>query len=281
MGTSSSYGGPSGAGALLPPWASPVAENETGDHGATEDSGAEAQDTEEEETEVPANTWAQAKAAMSRLASSGSSGHAGQERIRRAGSAFVGAQGGYRSARRAAVAGRSTAQRLGGFLGSIVSDGASAAIERFDLQKFVGQGIDTLLTAVVDQLAPTGGQLEEAAARAALVETLAELFTETGVAEEGLESLESLGEEDVASAMQLFVVNYIYERLIQTLARRLENRPVKEVAKLERDIKLFISATIEYDLSDTDVLSIDWYGPEGRQFIDRIYEDGYSLIENV
>lgn len=287
MGTSSSYGGPSGSGALLPPWApaiepvvtEPVPEVTPQDVPAGEQP---ASDTSEPTQPIvqPHPTWSGPKNSLSRYASSGGSATTtGTAYLRSAGRGFVRAQGGARSASRAARAGVATAQGIGNFLSALSSRGVADTAKAYRLEAFVGKSADSLLSAVVDQVAPAGAQLEEAAARAAAVETLAELFAEHGVAADGLAALEGLTADAVRTVMERFLCRYIFERLIQTLGKTLENRPAAEVARLEAGVKSYLEGTIRLDLSTVDVGALDWKGSAGRDLITGLYDEAYSLME--
>ena len=146
MGTSTSYIGPTGKNSLLPPWASPEE-----DHDGTS--------IEPKPTElIP---WSVPKSLLTRSASSRN-----RENLKSAIRGFVQAQGGARGASRAAKTGRTSAQKLGGFLTSVVNQGVIAAINSLGLQEFIGQDVYTVLAALVDKIAPEGVFLEDSVARA-------------------------------------------------------------------------------------------------------------------
>lgn len=287
MGTSSSYGGPSGSGALLPPWAPAiepvVTEPVSQVTPANVPTGEPPTPSEPEPAQQIVQTqpkWSGPKNSLSRYASSGGSATtAGAVYLRSAGRGFVRAQGGARSASRAARAGVSTAQGIGSFLGALSSRGVSDTARAYRLGAFVGKSADSLLAAVVDQVAPAGAQLEQVAARAAAVETLAELFAEHGVAAEGLAALEGLTADAVRTVMERFLCRYIFERLIQTLGKTLENRPAAEVVRLESGVKRYLEGTIRLDLAGVDVGALDWMGAAGRDLITGLYDEAYGLME--
>jgi len=280
MGTSSAYGGPSGAASLLPPWtdlevpalgvplAGPPAETPHPEAPAASP------------PVIPVITWDKAKAAMTRFASSGgASTTLGRRRLRSAARAYVRAHNGARGAAQAARHGRATAQRLGAFLGSIVEHGVAATVERFRLQDFISRRPEDLLAAVLDIITPPGSEPEAAAARAAGTDTLAELFgIQEGVEGNTLDAFESLGLDDIRVVFQKLLANYICERLVQTLARKLEGQATADVIRLEQDIRAFVTGTIELDLQGVNPLHLDWEGEAGRRFIQRIYQDGFTLI---
>jgi hypothetical protein len=270
MGTSASYPGPTGRNPLLPPWAPPAGDREGEADG-------------EVETQLPeVIPWSTPKSSLSRFATSLSRGSGNQGYLRSAIRDFVGSQGGSRSATRAARAGRASAQRLGGFLSSVVNNGATAAANSLGLQGFIGQDVDTLLEALVDRIAPAGALLEDSAARKATIQTLDELFLEYSVSENGLDALDALNAEDIKHAIQQCVANYIYTRLVQVMSMRIELRSTDHLIQVENAVKDYIYPTVRLDLMDkADVLSIDWNGKEGHDFIERIYQEGYAILESL
>ena len=292
MGTSASYGGPSGNNPLLPPWAPPPTDGEPmppaspgpdmppSDQGQP---GLESPPSPQPPTATPI-PWAGPKASLSRFASSlsGRGGMGGRGHLRSATRGFVRAQGGARGAARAASAGRASVQKLGGFLTQVITEGTDAAARSLGLQQFVGQDANTLLVALVDQIAPSGALLEDAAAREATIQTLDELFQEYAVQDNGFESLNSLDVEGITHALERYVANYIYTRLVQVISQRLESRSTDEVIQVEKEVKDYVFPTVHLDLMRrTDVLSITWNGKEGYEFVERIYQEGYELIERI
>lgn len=263
MGTSSSYGGPGKGGSLLPPGTPP----------------ADVTTTDPLVADNPGLVWPDAKRQMTLFASSGGSTTVrGREHLGAASRYFVRAQGGSGNAARASVSGRATAQKIGGFLSLLATAGPSVAAERFGLADFVGSRAEDLLTAVVDRLAPAGRKLEEAAARAAGEATLAELFRTRGADEGGLDALRSLSAADVQEVMLDYVVRYIEERILQVLAKGLEDRPAAEVVEREVEVRRFIAETVRLDLGSLDVLTMDWQGNRTAVLIERIFREAYDLI---
>jgi len=272
MGTSASYTGPTGRNPLLPSWAPPASDQD--DQGPDEIS---------LEPPVPELVpWSTPKSSLSRFASSLSRGSVRQESVKSAIRDFVRAQGGARRASRAARAGRASAQRLGGFLASVVNEGVTAAASSLGLQEFIGQDVNTFLAALVDRIAPEGALLEDSAARASTIQTLDELFQEYAVSENGLDALNALNSEGVKHALQQYIANYIYIRLVQVISHGVESRSTDHLIWVENAVRDYVFPTVRLDLMNrTDVLSIDWSGQKGHDFIERIYQEGYELIEKI
>jgi hypothetical protein len=164
----------------------------------------------------------------------------------------------------------------------VVNQGVTAAINSLGLQEFIGQDVYTVLAALVDKIAPEGVFLEDSAARAVTAQIIDELFQQYGVSEKGLEALNALDAEGVKQALQQFIANNIYTRLVQVISNGAESKSTDHLIWVENAVRDYVYPTVRLDLMNrTDVLSIDWNGREGRDFIKRIYQEGYELIENI
>lgn len=294
MGTSSSYGGPVGSGALLPPWApEPPSSEEQAAEGAD---AARPEGTSEEVPTLEPNalanvTWRQPKAAMSRFArSGGASDGQGRSSLRNAVGGHVRAQGGSRAAARAAQAGRTTAATLGSFLSSVAADGVASAARTWNLAQYIGADTPTLLAALVDRLAPDGALLEEAAARIALADTLEELIEGSLLSEpteeardvegsSGLDVLENLTTEGIRIVLERLTANYVYTRIIQTLGDRIHSaaKTVDQAVQLEAEVRDFVLASVRFAF-DGDLTAVDWSGPDGRALVEQVFEAGYHFL---
>jgi hypothetical protein len=256
MGTSSPYGGPKGTGSLLPPWADSAAEDTSSQHSnvgnnveATSENNQPRQEHPQSENQQDNTTqsvsWGDAKSTFTRYASSinQNSGNSGNPRT--IFSSFVKAQGGSRHASRASSSGRSTTQRVGQVFSSVISKGAEAAIKDIGLAEFVGADAQTLLSKLVDYIAPVGVLLEESVARSAALDLLAELFERYNVEEKGLAALDSLTPDILKSVLISYVGKYVYTRVLEALSKNSEHHPVETLIRVERDIKDYITATVK------------------------------------
>ena len=277
MGTSTSYDGPTGSESLLPPWAPPApGSEEEGDEADPPQEGDEEESPQEEE-ELPTLEWRGPKSALTHFTNEGGSDPSGFSTAARG---AVQGQGGSRSAAGAARSGRSTSVRLGGALSALAQDGESGLAD-FLGRQFVGQEAETLLAELVDSVAPDGADNEEAAARAAAVETLEVLFEKYAVEDDGLAALEELDGNGVGEVIERYVEKYIYTRLMQLLASRLENNATSADAacRMEREIEGYIEERVKLEKESRDWLGVDWAGTEGEELVMEIFTEGYQLIE--
>lgn len=272
MGTSSSSGGPTGTNPLLPPWADPLPPVNIG-AGDGLDEGVPA---------VPSPiipvSWGAAKGAFSRLARGTSSGS-----FAPAFRKYVAARGGGRMAAHTASSGRTVAGGFGGFLSGVARDGFAETARTLGLGDYVGRDAEFILASFIDLLAPDGALLEDAAARKALIDTTSEMFVRFNVDELGMDALDALDAEGLKEIISLYVTNYVYERFLMEMANCIERGSLSEAEAnaLTDQGKEFVEGEVGFDLTQVDVLALDWQGEEGQKFIRNIYERAYSLLGEV
>lgn len=291
MGTSKPYGG-AGSPPLLPPWA-------TGD-GSPQPPGNPSPDGNENGGPTPAppvpplqqsppplpsplplpaprlTPWTPAKRAMGNFAKGG-----GAHNLGNAARNYVRARGGAKSAARAASGGRQTTASLGGFLSGVASRGIVEVVRELGLAAVIGQPVEIVLTEITNRLAPEGTTLEDAVARRAFNETLAAVFEKYGVEQDGLTKLNALDAEGVREAIEMSIVSYIYQRWLQELEIKVEERAIseREAVRCERDVRIFVRDAVSVDMAGKNLLTLRWNDREGREIIERIYQQAYSTLE--
>ncbi len=277
MGTSRSYDGPGDRPPLLPAWA-------TSGGGPDGPPGPPAPDEPPPvppappPVPLPGRPWQQAKASLTRYASGTSTGRAG---LSRAGRDYVSARGGARAAAGAAAAGRASVGRAGRFYGALAGGGGLArALAALGILGLAGRPAEEVFAAIADALAPDGATLEEAAARRAVNESLAQLF-EDRLEAGGLESLERMSAADVAGAVQNMIAAYVYHRWLEELGLSLERGAVSaaEAVQMEREMRAYVRDLVRLEIPADSALGTDWAGTEGQAVVQRLFEDAYSLLE--
>lgn len=302
MGTSSSYGGPTGRNPLLPPWAqdgggappdlSPPEGNQPPEGpppdgnppGVPENGETPPADTPPTSppapppaVRLPSVSWAAAKRGLTGYTSS----RGDRGRLRSAANRYVGARGGGRTAARSAQAGRTATTRIGGFLSGVASSGFTDTARALGLSAVLGRNVDQVLAAIANALAPEGATQEEAVARQAVNDTLSYLYERYGLADGDLTKLDAMDRAGVVEAVAVSVTAYVYHRWVQELGGKLEENAytAEEAVRLERDVRAFIEETVQLDMTRIDPLTLDWGGPEGQRFVEQIFTDAYEMLE--
>lgn len=278
MGTSSSYGGPKGRNPLLPPWApaTPADAPPAAPPGGSPPEVPPGTPQQQNPPPVPTVTWLSPKTMMTRFARSAPGVSAGKVV-----SSFVRAHGGAWTAAAASTSGRATVGSLGGFLGTGLVRGFSEAVRELGVGEFLGKSPEALLAAVADRLAPAGSTLEEAAARNALISSVAEFFGRYDVANDGIEALGSMTLDGARDVIGIAVSEYIQERVLQSLIACVERGLIEEsIANTKcQEVRSSIAALVSLDLSQLDLRSIDFGSPQWRSTVEALFRDAYSLLE--
>lgn len=297
MGTQSSFGGPADQQSLLPKWAllppdatpndvpiappEPAEPAEPGEGAPTSSPSETPSEPSQPKPTTPSQavpaTWRSAKGRLGTAIKSKGGGNG----FRKAGRAYVRALGGNRRAATSARSGRSSTASLGGFLATVAKRGLEVALKTFKLSSLVGKDAETVFAGLVNAIAPEGSTREEIAARDAVAEALCFLYEKLLPDQPDAPSgFEGLTEELVSEALSVSVSSYVYERWLIDLGRKIEEKAISasEAVSLEGEMKQYVKDAVKVDLSKIDVLGMDWKGKDGREFVQRIYEDAYSFI---
>ncbi|WP_308197041.1 MULTISPECIES: Qat anti-phage system associated protein QatB [unclassified Anaeromyxobacter] len=303
MGTSTSNPGPTGRPPLLPPWADPPgvppsAPPEVPDPeapppdelGNPEQAPAFPGPTETNPTIAPAElpSWNSPRRLVSSMSSGRASGASGRDNVRRAVRGSVGAMGGARSASQSSFSGRSTAARFAGFLSAVTRDGVAGAARTLGIADFLGRSADVFLLRLADALAPAGALTEDAIARDAMDATLQELYDALDVEANGAEALARLTPAMMAEAVVSYVVNYIYERVLQALTAHIHATAASSsrVRQAERTARQYIEDAVRTDIDTTAffgqggaAFAARWDAGEGQRVIERLFTESFRVVE--
>jgi hypothetical protein len=306
VGTSTSNGGPKDKIPLLPEWALPPPEEgeppigeeespdeptdqeedndegddqgEDGDGGVDTDNEVENDadtDADQQAPELEQSSWRSARTLLGKVPKSGDRRTA----FRKAARSYVSARGGSRGATQTSPSGRNATARIGRFFADVARRGLNAALESINLGSVVGKDATTVFAAISNALSPSGDSPEQAAAREAVNDVLADVY-EQFVGDDGdLARLNALTGEDVARFVVESASAYIYRRWLQDLGKQIEKKTISpaQAVGLEREARLFVKDAVSFDFRSVDPLSVDWRS-DGGSIVEKIYNQAYSLF---
>ena len=224
MGTSSSSSGSGSGTPLVPSW---LDEPDSGRlpggdarpppvDGGDADGGQDGQQGGDEGGEEPPQPapvakerFRSARSNFSRFAGSGgSNGRA----LRRAVRDYVRTgTGGTRNAVLRMAPSRAAAGRALGVLRAVQRDGIHETLRRINLQGFSGRSVQEIFTGITEVVCQDGGSIDEAIARDAWLETIAELD------QFGIDNLDAVTDEQIQELFLSFVAHSIEARLYQEI----------------------------------------------------------------
>ena len=199
-------------------------------------------------------------------------------------SAFASAIGGARSVSGGGVsaaggrAGRLSSsvkpgQALGSFLSGVASEGLDKTLRSFGLGHLIGKEPHEILSEIVDYICGNGGTLDEAIARSAVVEVLAEIFSEDDDAYADLRDRwdAELDADRIVDLLSLFLSQAIFQRILSDLGDLFEKSAVSafEAERKEQAVLDFIKGMVAFELGEIDPLDFDWQGSDGEELIHR------------
>lgn len=283
MGTSGSFAG--GKSGLVPSWVDePVqpAASSDGDGAAPED-GEGAQDNIGTAPQGPtayppirppaANSGlGGARGNVTRGARTSDSGG-----IRRGAGQYVSASGGGRNAARRMPSAKATASGIAGLARSVASQGATAALRRFNLEVLAGAPAVDVFAALTDALCPPGGTIDEAIARDAMLETVAEL------AAQGVGNFDELTAEDLQEFFLGVVIHSIEGKILNEVGTNAIRLPpdLAAVERAQRMLHDFVSGCVRDRFADTGRLLAVVDEREIDQFVSDLYAAAFDLMQSI
>jgi hypothetical protein len=289
MGTSNPFKGGNNRNPLIPDWVGrdgdePAGLGGPGDGQRNPDSG----DADASEAPAP-NRFQSARTNFFKLAKTGGENAVGDGRgdggrggggggnarrnMRRAVGSFVTkASGGAHQAAQRMASERDATAALGRILSSAAGVGIQEAVRRLDLGQLAGLPVPDIYAALVDIVCQPGGELDEAFAREAYIQALAQITTLRV-------DLERPSLETIASFLASFITNAIQNRILNAVGNKLVTLPpdVAAVQNVEQQINDYIRGSVDDAMAEAGPgFPID----QIVETIDDIYERSLTLLDD-
>ena len=210
---------------------------------------------------------------FSRFAGSGGSNRGA---LRRAVRDYVrSGTGGSKNAVRRMASSRAAAGNALGVFRGIQRDGMQETLRRLNLQKLSGGSVQDIFTGLTEVVCLDGGSIDEAIARDAWLETIAQLD------QLGIDNLEVLSEEQIRELFLAFVAHSIEARLYQEigvngfkLSEDLDN-----IESFDEEFRDYIERSVRDSFSgDISTLS-NMSDNDIRQVVDKTYLEAWELLQ--
>ena len=275
MGTSSPFGGAGPASPLIPPWL----DDDTAPDPPHEEPEQEAPETPQGPPDPPPPTpepepdrYRVARSNFSRFASSG--GRDRQALGRALGGYVRTAAGGSRTAAARMAPSTRAAGRLASFFSSTRTEGAIAALRRFDLDALAGRPVVEVLAALTDFICPEGGNLDDSIARDAFIETLVELADGEPI------EFEALTTDQMVVVLESFVSRSIVDRIVNDIGLRAIELPadILAVERIQQQLTDFVRGAVGDALTRTGASgALD--GGDIDRLMQQVYVTAFDLLE--
>lgn len=257
------YNGPSGS-----PQSNPLLPDDFDLDNDNSDNDQSQSDNDNNSTEV---SWKDAKSYMAKLAS-------GQYKNKgRAVSNHIKAYGGSKAASMTAKAGVNTIISLGSFANTASSSNLKNALEAYNID-YSNKTPKEVLNELTNLIAPIPITKDDSIARKALIVTLEyiyELFEKENL------DYETIDPKLFNLMVPKYIENYIYERIINDLGSRIEekSKSCQEAINLENELKEYINAKVDVAFKDKDFSKVDFNSPTIKKEVESMINQCYTIME--
>lgn len=195
--------------------------------------------------------------------------------LRRGAGRYVSASGGGRAAASRMPNSRAVAGGVAGLARNFVNLGPAEALRRFNLEAMAGAPAEDVFVALTDMLCPAGGTIDEAIARDAMLETVADL------AAAGVGNFDELSSDDLREFFIGVVSRSIEGKILNEVGTSAIAAPsdISGVERAQAMLHDFVEGCVrdEFDargttLNDLDAAAID-------SFVDNLYGAALDLVE--
>ena len=195
--------------------------------------------------------------------------------IRRGAGQYVSASGGGRAAAHRMPNSRAVASGVAGLARSFASQGPAEALRRFNLDGMAGAPAEDVFVALTEMLCPAGGTIDEAIARDAILEAVADL------AAAGVGNFDELSADDLREFFIGVVSRSIEGKILNEVGTNAVSVPV-DIAGVERAQNMlhdFVEGCVrdEFEALGTDLGDLD--GDAIDSFVDDLYAAALDLVE--
>ena len=218
------------------------------------------------------SNYGSARSDMTSGTKNGSSGS-----IRRGAGKYVAASGGGRASARQLGSSRALAGGIAGLASAISRDGPAEALRRFNLESLAGAPAQDVFVALTDALCPPGGTIDEAIARDALLETIADL------AAKGIGNFDELTQDDLQEIFIGVVSRSIEGRILNEVGTN-SIKLSPDIAAVDRAQKMLHSFVVgcvrdRFQDSGESVSSLDSGQIDG--FVSDLYAASFDLMQTM
>lgn len=192
---------------------------------------------------------------------------------------YIKAAGGSKNLAKNSKSGVKSTAALGQFLASIRQKGLNQTLKEFNIE-FQGRTLESVLSDIVNIIAKDSNLKEECVAKNACINTLERMYEFVEENSFNLERLESINDDIFETLMCNYVSEYIWERMLNDLEKRLEKYTSNstKALEIESDFKDYIKNSVEATYKSKDIKSNQFSNKEIERFVENLYKDCYEVL---
>lgn len=278
MGTSGSYGGPSGGNPLIPSWLEGATDTTT----QSQDGPATAPPadgmTPNQPSETPApepdpNRFRGPRVNYTQFIRSGGENRA---KLGRALSGYVSrSTGGASGAALRMGSSKTTSAKLANFLSVASGHGTHEALRQFNLSHLVGRNLSDVLTGLMDVVCPEGGSVDEGIARDAFVETIDSLGKDVDI------SFDAISQEQLQAIFEIYLCKTIEARICNDIGNRSIEiaSDINVIQQVQKQLFDFIKTSVSMAVDSIGSISSTVSRDKFDGYVQEVYEKSFSYLE--
>lgn len=219
------------------------------------------------------NRFRQARAGFSRFASSG--GRDTSSMRQSIGNYVSIGTGGSRRASRRMGSSRAVGSQFLGVLRDINTVGVPETLRRLNLTQLVGQPIDNIFLGIAEAVCPPGGDVDQAIARNAMLETMIDFTTQVQS-----QDLGDLTPDQLTALFRDYITNTIRFRILNDIGTRSVRLPDNhsDAIRIQRQLNDYIRGAVS-DTFPENLSSISGFSDQQLQTrVDAVYEESFEVL---
>jgi hypothetical protein len=185
--------------------------------------------------------------------------------------------GGPHRAAQSMGASRKAGASILGFLSDAAGRGVHEALRSLNLEQLVARPVEEIFLGLADYICPETGKEDEGIAKAAFIDTIAELATA------GITDLGSLNIDQIQTVFELYVTHTIEMRIFNGIGNNGINLSpdIARIPGIQNQLHDFIRGAVEDALS-VDKSAMNELTPDKTLlFVDQVYERTFSFLVSL
>lgn len=170
---------------------------------------------------------------------------------------------------------RASGARLVGFLADVGANGARAALRTLNLESLAGRPVEEIFLGLADYVCPNAGTIDEAIARGAFIEAIADL------AAAGITDLDGLTVDQIQTFFENYATYAIEARICNDIGAKSIAFPkdVQAARRVQEQLQDFIRRGVSDALgrarNDLETLT----PARALEFVDEVYESAFEILQ--
>ena len=167
--------------------------------------------------------------------------------------------------------------RAGTFFSTVQAEGLRSTLEKVGLSNLIGKDIAEVYAGLLDYLTGNGSTLDDSVVRDCMSEVLKEEIEKHQ--EEEIDNI--FVQMDMEKFFVSLISKFVQKDFLLLFAEKIQAKcgSIRKYKEAEIQIKNFIEKQIIEGYTYQDLSDIDWYGNEGKRFIEKRCNEAFKVFD--